>query len=96
MTTIKLLLLLLSAGRCVISTGDERISKHGPRIEELVDVFDLNRLTGGWRRDVTVGCGDDVASFLAALGNGTLWANKSEYSGALLQLFSQNVNLEIC
>jgi hypothetical protein len=95
MTTTKVLLLLLFAGRCEISTGEERISNHGPGIEELLDVFDLKRLTAGWRRAVTAECGDDVTSFLAALGNGTLWANKSEYITASLQRSGQNVTLEI-
>ncbi|KDR17635.1 nose resistant to fluoxetine protein 6-like [Zootermopsis nevadensis] len=77
MTTIKvLLLLLLFAGRRVISAGEEGVSKHGPRFDDLADAFDLNRLTDGWGRAVTVGCRDDVTNFLAALGNGSLWANK--------------------
>jgi hypothetical protein len=90
MVTIKVLLLLF-AGCCVISTGEDRVLKNRPRIEEVLDILDLNRLTDGWRRAVTEGCADDVASFLTALDNGTLWANKSEYDRASLWC-GQNVN----
>jgi hypothetical protein len=73
------LFVLLFVGRCLISAGEEPNSKHGPWIGELVNVFDLHRLPDGWRQSVTSECSNDVTSFLTALDNDTLWANKSEY-----------------
>jgi hypothetical protein len=74
-----LLLLLLCAGRGVVSTAEEEVSNYGPRIDQLLDVFNINRLSDGWQQAVTSGCSDDVTSLLSALGNSTLWAQKSEY-----------------
>jgi hypothetical protein len=79
------LLLLLVACRRVMTTGTQRMSIQGPRLQETLDVFDINRLIVGWRRNVTSGCGDDVTSLLSAMDNGTLWADKSEYSRASVQ-----------
>ena len=47
MTAITVLLLLLCAGRGVVSAVEERISNYGPRIDELLDVFNINRLSDG-------------------------------------------------
>jgi hypothetical protein len=57
----------------------------GLRLQETLDVFDINRLIVGWRRNVTSDCGDDVTSLLSAMDNGTLWANKSEYNRFFVQ-----------
>ena len=82
MTALTVLLLLLCAGRGVVSAVEERISNYGPRIDELLDVFNINRLSDGWQLAVTSRCSDDVTTFLSALGNSTLWAQKSEYKCA--------------
>lgn len=78
MTAITVLL-LLCAGRGVVSAVEERISNYGPRIDELLDVFNINRLSDGLQLAVTSRCSDDVTTFLSAVGNSTLWAQKSEY-----------------
>ena len=79
MITVAVLLLLLGAGRGVSSAREERDSNYVPRIDELLDVFNINRLTDGWQQAVTSGCGDDVTSLLSALKNRTFWAQKCEY-----------------
>jgi len=79
MITLAVLLLLLCAGRGVNSAREERDSNYGPRIDELLDVFNINRLTDGWQQAVTSGCSDDVTSLLLALKNRTFWAQKCEY-----------------
>jgi hypothetical protein len=79
MITVTVLLLLLCVGRGVRSADEERESNYGPRIDELLDVFDIKRLTDGWQQAVTPGCSDDVTSLLSALKNRTFWAQKCEY-----------------
>jgi hypothetical protein len=74
MITVTVLLLLLCAGRGVTSAGEERDSNYGSRIDELLDVFNINRLIDGWQQAVTSGCSDDVTSLLSALKNRTFWA----------------------
>ncbi|XP_023708555.1 nose resistant to fluoxetine protein 6 [Cryptotermes secundus] len=69
MVGVRALSLLLLVCRGVTCTGTRRI-------QETLDVFDLNRLIVGWRGNVTSECGDDITSLLSGLGNGTLWANK--------------------
>ena len=78
-TVTVLLLLLLCAGSGVCSAGVGQDSNYGPRIDELLDVFNINRLTDGWQQTVTSGCSDDVTSLLSALKNRTFWAQKCEY-----------------
>jgi hypothetical protein len=78
MITVTVLLVLLCAGRGVSSDREERDSNYGPRIDELLDVFNINRLTDGWQHAVTSGCSDDVTSLLSALKNRTFWAQKCE------------------
>jgi len=79
MMTVTVLLLLLCAGRGVSSAREGRDSNYGPRIDELLDVFNINMLTDGWQQTVTSGCSDDVTSLLSALKNRTFWAQKCEY-----------------
>ena len=78
-TVTVLLLLLLRAGRGVSSAAEQPVSNYGPQIDELLDVFNINRLTDGWQQAVTSGCSDDVTSLLSALKNRTFWAQKCEY-----------------
>jgi hypothetical protein len=80
MIKVTVLLLLLCAGRGVSSAREQRDSNYGPRIDELLDVFNINRLTDGWQQAVTSGCSDDVTSLLLALKNRTFWAQKCEYN----------------
>jgi hypothetical protein len=79
MITVTALLLLLCVGRGVSSAGEERDSNYGPPIDELLDVFDIKRLSDGWQQAVTSECSDDVTSLLSALKNRTFWAQKCEY-----------------
>ena len=79
MSPVTVLFLLLCAALGVCSAGDERGSNYGTRIDELLDVFNINRLTDGWQQAVTSGCSDDVTSLLSALQNRTFWAQKCEY-----------------
>jgi hypothetical protein len=79
MTTFTTLLVLLWAGRGVTSSGQIRVSNYGPQIDELLDVFQINRLTDGWQQAVTSGCSNDVTSLLSGLKNSSLWAQKCEY-----------------
>jgi hypothetical protein len=78
MITVTVLLLLLCADHGVSSAGEERHSIYGPPIDELLDVFDIKRLSDGWEQAVTSGCSYDVTSLLSALKNRTFWAQKCE------------------
>lgn len=86
MIRVTVLLLLLCAGRGVSSAREQRDSNYGPRIDELLYVFNINRLTDGWQETVTSGCSDDVTSLLSALNNRTFWAQKCEYKRHGLEL----------
>ena len=79
MTTFTTLLMLLWAGRGVTSSSQVRVSNYGPQIDELLDVFQINRLTDGWQQAVTSGCSNAVTNLLSGLKNSSLWAQKSEY-----------------